>query len=219
MERHTVDNFPNPKQIVADGYNQISDNFTTWSATVRTTERQRYTQLILEHLPQGSAVLELGCGTGQVTTDRLAQRFQLTGVDIAQRQIDIARAQLPDATWLCADMTAVTFASASFDAVVAFYSIIHVPQAEQPALFAKIATWLRPGGLFVAALTATDTDFGYEEDWLGAPMFWSGFDSVTNIQLIKEAGLEIISAVEETEDEMGQPITFLWVVAQKGKVR
>lgn len=55
----------------------------------------------------------------------------------------------------------------------------------------------------------------YEEDWLGAPMYWSGFDPQTNRQIIEEAGLNIISAREETEEEHGQPARFFWVVAQK----
>ncbi|MEZ4615073.1 MAG: class I SAM-dependent methyltransferase [Caldilineaceae bacterium] len=208
-------NFPNPKQLVAAGYDRIGETYNTWAQSVRVAERQRYTQLVLDGLPAGADLLELGCATGLLTTDQLAARFNLTGVDISSNQIERARQRLPDATWICADMTEVSFAPASFDGIVAFYSIIHVPQAEQPALFAKIATWLRPGGLFVATFTASATQGGYEADWLGAPMFWSGYDTATNVKLIKAAGLEIRSATEETEAEFDETITFLWVVAQK----
>lgn len=210
-----MDQFLNPKQLVADGYNHISETYSTWAQRVRVAERQRYTQLILDRIPTGADVLELGCATGLLTTDQLAARFNLTGVDIAPNQIELARQRLPDSTWIYADMTEVNFAPDSFDGVVAFYSIIHVPRAEQPDLFAKIASWLRPGGLFVAALTASATQSGYEADWLGAPMFWSGYDTATNVRLIDEAGLEILSATEETEEEFDEAITFLWVVARK----
>ena len=46
-------------------------------------------------------------------------------------------------------MTEASFRDASFDAVVAFYSIIHVPRDEQPGLLRRVAGWLRPGGRFV----------------------------------------------------------------------
>ena len=46
-------------------------------------------------------------------------------------------------------------------------------------------------------------------------MYWSNFDSETNQRLVEEAGLKVISAKEETADEFGKPVTFLWVVAQK----
>jgi hypothetical protein len=46
-------------------------------------------------------------------------------------------------------------------------------------------------------------------------MYWSNFDSETNRRLVKEAGFNIICAVDETADEFGDPVTFLWVLAQK----
>jgi hypothetical protein len=53
------------------------------------------------------------------------------------------------------------------------------------------------------------------DDWLGAKMFWSNFDATENKKLVRNAGFEIISEEEETADEDGTPITFLWVVARK----
>jgi hypothetical protein len=47
------------------------------------------------------------------------------------------------------------------------------------------------------------------------PMYFSHFDGATNQRLVAEAGLRIISAREETADEDGAPVTFLWVVATK----
>jgi ABC-type glycerol-3-phosphate transport system substrate-binding protein len=62
---------------------------------------------------------------------------------------------------------------------------------------------------------AHSTEAYFNDNWLGMPMYWSNFDSETNRRLVKEAGLDIISAVEETADEFDNPITFLWVIAQK----
>ena len=57
----------------------------------------------------------------------------------------------------------------------------------------------------------------FDEDFLGAPMYWSSFDSEANRRLVEEAGLRIVSAQEETAEEFGDPVTFLWVVAQKAR--
>ncbi|HEX6780069.1 MAG TPA: class I SAM-dependent methyltransferase, partial [Ktedonobacterales bacterium] len=154
------------------------------------------------------------CGVGLPTARILAERFQVTGADLSARHIALARQNVPNATFLQADMTALTFPPARFDAVVGFYSIIHVPRQEQPGLLRDIAGWLKPGGLFVAAMGTSDV----EQDilhWMGAPMYWSHFDSETNRRLVLEAGLQIVRAAEETAPEDGVPITFLWVVAQK----
>ena len=50
-------------------------------------------------------MLELGCGGGTPETRRLAERFALTGVDISPRQVERARAAIPEAEFLCADFT------------------------------------------------------------------------------------------------------------------
>jgi len=71
------------------------------------------------------------------------------------------------------------------------------------------------GGLLVATMGANSTEAGYEDDWLGAPMYWSHFDSETNRWLVEQSGLQLLSAQEETAEEHGQPATFLWVVARK----
>lgn len=112
-------------------------------------------------------------------------------------------------------MARLGFAPSSFDAVAAFYSLIHVPRGEQPALLAQIAGWLRPGGWLLATMGAHDVEASYEEDWLGAPMYWSSHDAATNRRLVEEAGLHLVEASEETALEFGQPVTFLWVVARK----
>ena len=78
-----MDNSPNPKQLVADGYDRIVDTYAAWAQSVRVAERQWYTQFVLDRLPAGADLLELGCATGQLTTDRLAERFNLTAVDIS----------------------------------------------------------------------------------------------------------------------------------------
>lgn len=203
------------KRIVEQGYDRVAERHFTWAAGVRQEERLRYTRELLDRLPPGAPVLELGCGQGVPTTRLLAERFSVTGVDISARQLDIARREVPGATFIHADMASLTFPPQSFDGVAAFYSLIHVPREEHAALLERIAGWLRPGGVLVATMGARDNPSDIAEDWLGAPMYWSQWDATTNRRLIEAAGLRILSAREETADEDGALITFLWVVAEK----
>ena len=203
------------KSVVRTSYDTIADEFLAWTQQVRVAERERYTTTLLDRLDANAQVLELGCGAGLPTTKRLTERFQVTGVDISSRQIEFARQHVPTAKFIRADMMELTFPSARFDAVTAFYSIVHVPREEQPQLLPNIHTWLRPKGLLVAALGASAQHAGYEDDWLGAPMYWSSFDAETNRQMVEDARFQIISAVEETVMEDGDEVTFLWVIARK----
>jgi ubiquinone/menaquinone biosynthesis C-methylase UbiE len=136
-------------------------------------------------------------------------------VDISAAQVALARQKVPEASFINADMMAVAFPPESFDAISAFFSITHLPRDEHAAMLRRIATWLRPGGVFVASMGDTVSDDEIENDWLGAPMFFSQFDAATNSQLILHAGLQPFheEVVEHIEDEC--MVRFLWVIARK----
>ena len=197
-----------PKQIVRDGYDKIASNYLREVDKVRVAERERYTRQIRESVPLHARLLDLGCGAGVPTTRSLAERYVVTGVDISEEQIRRARLNVPKAEFVRSDITVLRFEPCSFDAVTAFYSIIHVPRDEQPRLFRTIHRWLTPGGYFLGALGVHDAPTGIEPDWLGAPMYWSSFDADTNRTMVAASGLSIVSATQETADE-GCP-ALLW---------
>jgi 2-polyprenyl-3-methyl-5-hydroxy-6-metoxy-1,4-benzoquinol methylase len=170
-------------------------------------------------LPREAAVLDLGCGAGVPVTRWLSDKgFAVTGVDVSARQLDLARTYVPEATFIKADMSEVTFAPGSLDAVVAFHSIIHVPRTEHPALLGRIHRWLKPEGTFLATMTLPDYE-GRDDDWegWGAPMVWSHYDGDTNVALLREAGFVIRYAEPRTGGGPGdESETWLWVLALKG---
>jgi hypothetical protein len=56
---------------------------------------------------------------------------------------------------------------------------------------------------------------GYEQDWLGEPMFWSSFEPEMTTELVKSSGLAVEWARIETADEDGVPVRFLWILARR----
>ncbi|WP_234440421.1 bifunctional 2-polyprenyl-6-hydroxyphenol methylase/3-demethylubiquinol 3-O-methyltransferase UbiG [Streptomyces rimosus] len=183
--------FPNPKALVRRGYDIVShayraddaedDTYTPWIAA------------LLERLPGGADVLDLGCGCGvPVARDLSGAGHAVVGVDVSEVQVRRARGLVPRARFRRADAVDADFPSASFDAVVCLYMLIHLPLAEQPVLLSRIAGWLRPGGtLLVVAGDGAWT--GIEEDWLGggAPMWWSHPGKETYREWITAAGLSV----------------------------
>jgi len=203
-----------PKRIVAEGYDAISERYLAWSDLRPSPTRLRYLGLALELIPAGSDVLELGCGAGIPMTAALAEGRTVTGIDISATQIAAARRNVPAATFKQADMTALEFEPASFDAVVAFYALTHVPRDEQGDLLGRIRRWLRPGGLFLASMGADDEPGDIEADWLGVDMYFSHFGAKANRRLVERAGLVIERAEIAVEPEDRHDARFLWVVAR-----
>ena len=143
--------------------------------------------------------------------------FAVTGVDVSARQLELVRTNVPEGTFLKADMSEVDFGAETFDGVVAFHSIIHVPRADHPALLADIHRWLMPGGHFLATMTVTDFE-GEESDWegWGAAMRWSHYNRETNVAMLRRSGFEIVYAEPRTGQGTGDAEeTWLWVLARK----
>jgi cyclopropane fatty-acyl-phospholipid synthase-like methyltransferase len=171
---------------------------------------------LLTRLDEGSNVLELGCGGGSPASRALAERHQLVGVDISPRQIERARARVPNAAFECADATELELEPDRFDAVVSLYMLGHVPRAEQAPLLVAIASWLKPGGWFLTTMGTAGAEDEVEDDWLGAPMFWASFDEATNRRMLNEAGLELVETRVIPMEEPGQGlVSFMWVLARK----
>jgi SAM-dependent methyltransferase len=91
------------------------------------------------------------------------------------------------------DLARLPFANATFDGVVSYYAIIHVPREDHPTVFTEVRRVLRPGGWTLLCMGAADLSEDYDPDsWLGAPMYWSHFDEGTNLDLLRDAGLEVV---------------------------
>lgn len=205
-----------PGRTVAAGYDAITETYAAWTAATSDPARIAWLDRFAARLPDGAAVLELGCGQGGPSTAFLADRFAVLGIDISPHQLDRARRNVPAATFELADMSDVAFEPGRFDGIVALYSIIHVPRDRHAMLFGRIATWLTPGGWFLASL-GTEDDPGGTEPWLGAPMYFSGFDAPTNLAMLEDAGLGVaaheIATLHEPPPE--GDTRFQWVLAQR----
>lgn len=182
------------RDLVRRGYDAISrayrdDEGRANPATdERTDPYADWVDTLARMLRPRAKVLDLGCGAGIPATKLLAERnLDVLGVDISAVQIERARTLVPSARFEQADMTTWEREPGTFDAVVSFYALIHVPLQDQRDLLPKIRRWLRPGGYLLAIVGAQQWT-GIEE-YLGAPMFWDHADRETYLVWLKEAGL------------------------------
>jgi 2-polyprenyl-3-methyl-5-hydroxy-6-metoxy-1,4-benzoquinol methylase len=184
------------RDVVRRGYDEISEAYRGDDEPQhRPDGSSRYVGWVAwlqAAVPPRGRILDLGCGNGVPVCRQLASAgYVVTGVDFSAVQIGRAGRLVPSATFLVADMTAVSFAPESFDAVLALYSLIHVPLAEQPALLARVREWLVPGGRGLL-ITGHRAWTGAEHGWLGGgQMWWSQADAATYRDWLTAAGLRI----------------------------
>jgi len=200
------------KKTVQAGYNAIADEYLQ----ARTKKSADIVLLddFIQLLPKQAHVLDAGCGAGVPVAKILSGIFDVTGVDFSEKQVELAKINVPKGTFICQDMTQLDFPPASFDGICSFYAIIHIPREEHHALLENFYRMLKIGGAVLLCLGADDLLGDIEEDYHGHRMYWSHFDADTNEIMLREIGFNIHVAKVIPDETYGG--RHLFILAQKG---
>jgi len=188
-----MDKVPSPreaKDIVRRGYDRISDAYRDDIGDTEAGYAEWLRTHLFPRLATSARVLDLGCGNGVPATRMMAERFDVTGVDISDVQIARARQLVPGGTFIRDDIASIEFPQRSFDAVVSFFALIHVPTDEQRGLLGRVSGWLVPGGIFLA--TVGHDSYTSVGEFHGAPMFWSHVDASTFCSWLGDVDIDVV---------------------------
>ncbi|MFF9150563.1 class I SAM-dependent methyltransferase [Streptomyces sp. NPDC014861] len=171
-------------------------------------------------LSPGSRVLDAGSGTGKPVAALLdAAGHAVTGVDVSGTMVELARAQVPGARFVQADLREHVPPAGGYDAVCAFFPLLMMERGEQIAALRRMASWLVPGGLLVSATVPADIE-GIEITWMGRRARVSSFSAEAYLGLLREeCGLEVLHhelSVFRPEVPGGEPEEHLFCYARRG---
>jgi ubiquinone/menaquinone biosynthesis C-methylase UbiE len=197
--------------MVEEGYDKIAqlyhkrriDRYWTVAPDIET---------LTKRLAPGSAILDVGCGSGYIASILENKGFKVTGVDISTKMLELAKMNAPQSTFLKMDMKKLDFPKDSFDGIVCLYSIFHVQRRYHLKILKSFRRVLRPKGLLALHMGWGEW-VGIEENWLGggAPMYWSHYGKGKNLVLVHKAKFEaILSRPSKQKDG-----THLFVLAQR----
>jgi trans-aconitate methyltransferase len=136
-----------PTDLPAETREVYRRNAHAWDASrSRGLHEKAWLDRLLDPVPCGGAVLDLGCGAGDpIGRYVLSRGFRLTGLDSAAEMLAIAHARLPDGRWIHADMRDLDLRE-HFDAIVGWDSFFHLQPDEQRRLLPRLAAHIGPGG-------------------------------------------------------------------------
>lgn len=203
------------RDIVREGYEKGGYDEIYRKDRDLTELEHRMFRDVEQKIPDGSAILDLGCGTGVPYDRYLVERgYLLTGVDFTEKHLSLARKRVPEGKFISGDITSIDFAGASFAAVISLYTIFHVPAEEHEKLFRRIHGMLNDGGMLLVTLGTGELMYSVEEDWPAAPiMAWNSLSPEKYMKILKEVGFSIIR--KEYEGMPGDLEHHLWILAEK----
>lgn len=217
------------KADIKKAYDAIAPKYLTWTEPTHKVRLSYLTKLLSNLDPSASSqntILELGCGAGIPVTKHLTTlpNTSITANDISSTQIALARERLPSSvTLLQGDMMDLTFPQETFTAVLAMYSIFHLPRDEQITMLKRVWGWLKPGGWVLVNFSAGRFEKESDERWLGGTegvVHWSGWGVEGTRKVLRDVGFDIelgeVVVDEEGEEDGGvKEVEFYWVLARK----
>lgn len=150
---------------VAEDYQRMIDGLMDRLPVERAVLR-----LFAELVGAGAAVLDVGCGTGEITGRLHEHGLEMRGLDVSPGMVQVAREHHPGLTFAVAAMHALPLASRSVDGVACWYVLQHVPDAGLDAAFRELRRVLRPSGIAMFAFHSGTGSHAKTEGYGGHPM-------------------------------------------------
>lgn len=171
---------------------------------------------LLDRLPAGARVLDVGSGTGRPAAEDLARAgHRVLGVDVSRAMVDIAREQVPDAEFVHADIRTWD-TDERFDAVCAFFPFLQMTRAEVEDVLVGLHGRLEPAGLLALITVPMDVE-DLEVPFLGHTVRLTSFATSDLLRRVENAGFTVVEtrATAFSPDREGQPDEeHLFVLAQ-----
>jgi SAM-dependent methyltransferase len=184
-----------------DYYNKNAAEYFEQTVNLNMQESlERFTEL----LPEGSSILDLGCGSGRDSAYFISCGYDVTAIDASEEMCNIASIHIGQ------DVLQMKFAEMDFDEVFdgvwACESLLHVPGDEIEEIQSKVKNSMKINGILFMSFRYGD--FEGEQDG----RYYTDYQTRTIKELIaKFEDLELIE-IKKSED-IRQGIENLWINA------
>lgn len=151
----------------------------------------------LSYLPLQAKMLDVGCGPGEFTKYVLGKGFDAQGIDLSRPMVDIARERVGKGYFAVMDMCNLDYRPATFDGILAAYSLIHIPSSKVPGTLAGFYRILKPGGYLMTITQSGEPDRVVDEPLMaGEKMFVNFFTSERIASLLRDARFTVVHQEE-----------------------
>lgn len=151
-----------------DHYEQFAQFYDNGTSTDNIAKIELLEKIIQNLNPEAKTILEIACGTGNVL-EPLSSHFEVSGLDLSPKMLDVAKAKLPNVPFYEGDMTNFEL-NQKFDVILCIFdSINHLADFDQwVATFDRVKAHLNEGGIFIVDI---NTEYKMERFAAFRPMY------------------------------------------------
>jgi SAM-dependent methyltransferase len=195
------------KTITRESYDTIA---TAYNENKVKLSPEQKAKAFVSYLPQHAKILDIGCGPGRDAKYFTELGFHVTGIDISEKMIELAHQNVPAASFEVMDTEEMQFQPASFDAVWASASLLHVPKDKFVNVLKQIRNIVKDDGTIYISMKQGDGE-ALEDDarYDGAQKFWSYYQKEELLSCVQEAGLSVIE--HQVHDTSTSYQTHPWI--------
>jgi len=172
----------------------------------------------IELLNLNDNILDLGCGPGNVGKQLTlcGKHISVTGIDLSEQMIKLAKLNVPSATFQCQDIRTIDFREKSFDAIILSFCIVHLSDDEMVKLLEKVSRYLKKNGkLYLSFMEGRKK--GFETTSFSKEEIFFNYYLTEGVKLILENnGMDVFKIIKQDYPEPdGSLTTDVFVFAEK----
>lgn len=176
------------KEKIYESYEKIVDWFD--DARTKTLMESEYLNLIVNSIPVGGLILDLGCGTGEPIAQFFIRKgFKITGVDGSKNMIELCKKRFPGEHWIVSDMREINLQQ-KFDAILAWHSFFHLGHDDQRKMFKIFETHIQLNGIL--AFTSGEEEGEVWSDNGGQELYHASLSTNEYERLLEAASFQVL---------------------------
>jgi 2-polyprenyl-3-methyl-5-hydroxy-6-metoxy-1,4-benzoquinol methylase len=176
------------KEKVYEPYEEIVQWFD--DARTKTLMESEYLNLIINSVPAGSSVLDLGCGTGEpIAKFFIDKGFKVTGIDGSKKMIELCKKRFPSEQWIVSDMREINLQQ-RFDVILAWHSFFHLDHDSQRNMFKIFDAHIKPGGIL--AFTSSEEEDEVWSDNGGQMLYHASLSTKEYEKILNENSFKVL---------------------------
>lgn len=163
-------------------------------------------------------VLEIGCGPGNITRYLLTKRpgLHIDAIDIAPNMIELARQNVPGASFQVMDCRDLDKLTDRYDAVVCGFALPYLSKEDSEKLFTDAAALLVKGGVaYFSAIEGEYSQSGYETASTGDACYVYYYGEADLSEALKKAGFKVADIMRKQYPKGEGTTTDLILLVQK----